>query len=105
MLTEDMRNIVDNAIKYSPPERSISVVVTSDPTGAATQVTDQAGGFPPDDISRVTGRFVRGSNTTDTIGSGLGLTIAHEVAEAHGGTLSITNTKDGACVALYFPLS
>lgn len=106
ILTQNaLRNVIDNAIKYSPPERTISVAVTSDPSGAAIQVTDQAGGFPPDDIGRVTDRFVRGSNTVDTIGSGLGLTIAHEVAEAHGGTLTITNTKDGACVALYFPRS
>ena len=104
ILTQNaLRNILDNAIKYSARECDISVAVTATAQGAAIEIVDQAGGFPDADIDRVTDRFVRGSNTTDTVGSGLGLTIANEVIEAHGGRLTIANTEDGACVALHFP--
>jgi two-component system sensor histidine kinase TctE len=48
-------------------------------------------------------RFARGSNSGGIIGSGLGLTIAQEVAEAHGGGLTLNNhSRGGACVTFSF---
>ena len=74
---------------------------------ACIEVEDEAGGFGGEDTEALTRRFVRGANAGETIGSGLGLTIAREVAEAHGGRLIIENSQTGAgaCVTLCFPLS
>jgi two-component system sensor histidine kinase TctE len=54
-------------------------------------------------MDTLTDRFTRGRNASDTIGSGLGLTIARDVADAHGGKLVISNNATGgACVTLSF---
>ncbi|MEL6677064.1 MAG: sensor histidine kinase N-terminal domain-containing protein [Pseudomonadota bacterium] len=72
---------------------------------AILTVTDEGTGFPDAPADTLTERFVRGANVASTIGSGLGLTIAKEVVEAHGGTLIFRNRSEspGACVSLSFP--
>ncbi|MDC0736880.1 sensor histidine kinase [Cognatishimia sp. SS12] len=104
LIQNAVRNILDNAIKYSPRERKITVSVKRDGESINLQVTDEAGGFPTEGSALLTERFARGQNSAGTVGSGLGLTIAKEVAEAHGGSLILNNTKDGggACVTLQF---
>jgi two-component system sensor histidine kinase TctE len=69
-------------------------------------IRDQGIGFPDEGADKLTGRFARGQNVSGVIGSGLGLTIADEVARAHHGRLSIANNEGGpgACVRLSFPL-
>ncbi|MEP1330449.1 sensor histidine kinase [Pseudophaeobacter sp.] len=106
LIQNAVRNILDNAIKYSAAESRVDVTVHQTALDAVVTVTDAAGGFPDPDTTALTERFVRGSNSVGTIGSGLGLTIAREVAEAHGGRLDISpsDTGAGACVSLAFPL-
>ncbi|WIY25841.1 sensor histidine kinase [Parasedimentitalea psychrophila] len=101
-----VRNILDNAIKYSPSDRAIQVTTRQTTSAIVIQVEDQAGGFAGMDTEALTHRFTRGDNAVGTVGSGLGLTIAREVVEAHGGTLLIETNKSrtGACVSLCFPL-
>ncbi|MHA1549438.1 MAG: sensor histidine kinase [Alphaproteobacteria bacterium] len=102
-----IRNILDNAVKYSPEDQEVEVRVNGAGAFAEVSVIDHGAGFPPLGADRLTERFARGSNVAATVGSGLGLTIAKEVAEAHGGRLSIHNHSEGpgACVSLYFPFS
>lgn len=98
LIQNAVRNIIDNALKYSPSESTINISVKSIPL-ARVEVRDQGSGFPEDEIERLTHRFARGSNASGTIGSGLGLTIAQDVAVAHNGNLTIKNsTQGGACV-------
>ncbi len=98
LIQNAVRNIVDNALKYAPSESLITITVRSDPK-PTIQVCDQGAGFPENEIKNLTRRFARGSNAAGTIGSGLGLTIAKDVADAHTGTLNISNqTSGGACV-------
>jgi len=101
-----VRNILDNAIKYAPSETPISVVLTVQTSSATLTIRDLGRGFPLTGSDRLTRRFVRGENASDVVGSGLGLTIAEEVARAHHGSLSIANNEGGpgACVQLSFPL-
>jgi len=105
MSGDPVRNLLDNAIKYAPEESRVIVSLAGDATTHVLCIRDAAGGFHEDEIDGLTERFVRGRNAEGTVGSGLGLTIAREVAEAHGGRLDIANTKDGAgaCVCLHFP--
>lgn len=98
LIQNAVRNIIDNALKYSPIESTISIAVTSSPS-TGIEVRDEGSGFPLDEIEKLTHRFARGSNSSGTIGSGLGLTIAQDVAVAHEGNLCISNGKQGgACV-------
>ena len=101
-----LRNLLDNAIKYSPDDSAVTVSLWTDGGMARLRVTDQGAGFPETGAKALTERFARGSNAVGVVGSGLGLTIADEVALAHDGTLSIGNTLNGvgACVTLSFPL-
>ncbi len=106
LIQNAVRNLLDNAIKYAASETSISV--TTEVNGAQVTLTirDQGIGFPLNGTQDLTGRFIRGDNATGVVGSGLGLTIAEEVARAHCGTLSMSNNEGGpgACVVLSFPL-
>ena len=106
LLQSALQNILDNAVKYSPPDAVIRLELGLAGGRAALRVLDQGSGFPPGDAARLTRRFERGDNAAATVGSGLGLTIAREVAEAHGGELHLANRKErtGACVTLFLPL-
>jgi two-component system sensor histidine kinase TctE len=97
-----VRNLIDNALKYAPGESIIDIEVCDNPV-PLIEVRDQGPGFPLDEMDTLTDRFTRGRNASDTIGSGLGLTIARDVADAHGGKLVISNNATGgACVTLSF---
>jgi len=97
-----VRNLIDNALKYSPPESAIDISIQSSPT-PFIEIQDEGSGFPDDEIEALTDRFTRGSNASGSIGSGLGLTIARDVALAHKGKLIIGNSVDGgACVRFTF---
>lgn len=101
LLQNAFRNLVDNALKYAPSDTVITITLREGPL--TVTITDQGRGFPPDEIEKLAGRFVRGTDTDGQIGSGLGLTIAQDVALAHGGTMTLTNSpKGGACVTLQF---
>ncbi|MEX0311441.1 MAG: sensor histidine kinase N-terminal domain-containing protein [Tateyamaria sp.] len=100
LIQNAVRNLIDNALKYSPPEGVVWIEVRRDPVSIL--VRDQGEGFPADQIAELSHRFQRGANAGDTVGSGLGLTIASDVAAAHGGRLDLTNTSEGgACAILY----
>lgn len=112
LIQNAVRNIIDNALKYSPSETTIAIAVKSSPK-PCIKVKDQGQGFPIDEIESLTNRFARGSNAGSSTGSGLGLTIARDVAVAHGGKLTISNNSAshgtennnsgvGACVHFSF---
>ncbi|WP_299882561.1 sensor histidine kinase [uncultured Sulfitobacter sp.] len=100
LLQNAVRNLIDNALKYSPGDGAIDITVKAGPT-PTIDVRDEGPGFPQADMARLPTRFARGSNAAGIIGSGLGLTIAQDVAVAHGGRLVLGNDpKGGACVSL-----
>jgi len=98
LLQNALRNLVENALKYAPEESEITLEVGASPR-PRVEVRDEGPGFPPDQMQGLAVRFSRGDNAKDTIGSGLGLTIAQDVATAHGGELTLGNMPEGgACV-------
>lgn len=102
LLQNAIRNIVDNALKYAPRESTVYIGVAGTPAPHVT-VRDEGPGFPVSEMDTLTDRFARGSNAQGIIGSGLGLTIAREVATAHGGALTLGNhPTGGACVTFSF---
>ncbi|MEP5762669.1 MAG: ATP-binding protein, partial [Litoreibacter sp.] len=103
LLQNAVRNILDNAIKYSPAETEITVELKPG-NPCAISIQDQGRGFGGAQTGTLTKRFSRGANVGDVVGSGLGLTIAYDVAQAHNGRLEIaSNEGDGACVTLILP--
>lgn len=104
LLQAALLNILDNAIKYSPADSHISVSLRTR-EDLILSVADEGRGFDDLDLPRLAHRYQRGSNTGDIVGSGLGLTIASDVAGAHGGRLIIAQNPKGvgACVSLVLP--
>jgi signal transduction histidine kinase len=85
-----IRNLIDNAIRYTRPGGSVTVRVTSDGDALLT-VSDTGVGIPAKDLPRVFERFYRvdRARSRETGGTGLGLSIVKHVAENHGGTVDV----------------
>jgi two-component system sensor histidine kinase MprB len=94
-------NVLDNAIKFSPPESKIHL--RSGP-GWLT-VTDQGPGLPPEERGQAFDRFWRAPTARALPGSGLGLAIVANTITAHGGTAHFVDppTEPGACVRIELP--
>jgi heavy metal sensor kinase len=85
-------NLLENAVRYSPPGESVEFTVARGDDGSAQiRVEDHGPGIPPADLPRIFERFYRGdpSRTRATGGFGLGLAIAKALVEAYGGTLTV----------------
>lgn len=80
-------NLLDNAVRHSPPGSSVEVEVAAIDRQARVVVTDHGPGIAAEDQARVFDRFWRGRGEAG--GTGLGLPIARQVALAHGGTLTV----------------
>ena len=106
LLDSALRNILDNAIKYSPEDTTISICVETKGGYGYITVRDEGTGLGDDPAEVLTQRFKRGRNTENIVGSGLGLTIAADVLAAHGGRLELSNNKEGkgTCASLVLPL-
>ncbi|MFO7321779.1 MAG: ATP-binding protein [Chloroflexota bacterium] len=106
-------NIVDNAIKYSPPGGSITIEVSGEKGGNAfMRVIDTGVGIAPDELPHVFTRFFRGNPVTEggraihAPGTGQGLTIARQIIEAHGGRVYIKSQQfEGTTVFIILPLT
>ena len=96
-ISQVVRNLVSNAIKFSPPETVITVTVKESVLGDgraawATTVSDQGVGVPADELERIFDKFVQSSKTNSgTGGTGLGLAICKEIVERHGGWIEAEN--------------
>jgi two-component system sensor histidine kinase TctE len=100
-----LRNLVDNAVKYSPAETSVSIGLTTQGKMAVVTINDQGRGLSGASAEELTRRFHRGANAADVVGSGLGLTIVAEVSTALGGGFTLApNPGGGTCATLSLPL-
>lgn len=100
-------NLVNNAIRYTPPSGRIVVGWTSLPEGGAQfSVRDSGPGIAPEHLPRLTERFYRVDSDRSSGGVGLGLSIVKHVAQRHDATLAIKSALgQGACFTLTFPAS
>jgi two-component system phosphate regulon sensor histidine kinase PhoR len=88
-------NLVDNALKYAPDGKRVSVVVRAAGTYAEVKVVDQGPGIPAEDRKRIFDRFVRGKTASgkQVRGSGIGLALVKHIAEAHGGGVNVEDAE------------
>jgi two-component system OmpR family sensor kinase len=101
-------NVLDNAIKFSPPGGRVTVRVLASETDALVAVTDAGHGIPVEELPRVFERFFRGRapRATDVAGVGLGLAIARTLAERQHGAISIESVAGGGTtVTIRLPLA
>lgn len=83
-----LTNLLDNAARVAPPDTSVIVRLWRSDDRVKVSVRDHGPGLAPDLRDRVFDKFVRGS-TSSVTGTGLGLYIARQIVEAHGGTISV----------------
>jgi two-component system phosphate regulon sensor histidine kinase PhoR len=91
LLARAVDNLVDNAIKYSPPGRRVEVALRATPAEVLLQVTDQGIGIPEEVLPRLSERFYRvdTARSREMGGTGLGLAIVKHIARVHSGMLLI----------------
>ena len=97
-------NLIDNALKFSPPQSPVSVRVTRTRKEVIVRVIDQGRGVSESELEHVFEPFYRGAPAQDQTGTGLGLAIARGFAEANGGRLwAESRPGQGACFAIALP--
>ena len=107
LVKQVLRILMDNALKYSPPEGKIYLRVTQSPGYARLTVQDEGMGIPPQDIPHIFERFYRTDRSRDrkTGGTGLGLAIARWIVERHGGWFEVVSRVDvGTRLTAVLPL-
>jgi two-component system OmpR family sensor kinase/two-component system sensor histidine kinase QseC len=98
-----VRNLVDNAVRYTPVGGRVRVRTGPSKEGATLEVTDSGPGIPPEERERAFDRFHRRRGAPEG-GSGLGLAIVKAVAERHGARITLSDAPDGGLAAtVVFP--
>lgn len=98
-----VRNLIDNAVRYTPPGGAVRVHCRATAAGAELEVADTGPGIPAADRERVFDRFYRRAGATEP-GSGLGLAIVKAIASRHGAQISLADAPGGGLrVTVRFP--
>lgn len=99
-----IKQLLDNALKYSPPDRTVVIRVQAD--GKLTiEIIDHGDGIPVQEQARIFERFYRSPSIKSQVpGSGLGLSIAHRVVQAHNGDLTVTSRPGETTFRLVLPV-
>lgn len=99
LLTTLFANILENAVKYSPPRSIVRISLIWSPTRQEVEIRDQGAGFQTTDIPRIFERFARAPDAAQKAqGFGLGLAISQKIAFLHGAQLTARNHEQGgAC--------
>jgi two-component system sensor histidine kinase ArlS len=108
LIKQALRILIDNAIKYTPAGKKITISLTQEGTYARLFVQDEGIGIPDEAVPRIFDRFYRAdeSRARATGGTGLGLSIAKWIAERHGGHMEVLSREDiGSRISILLPAS
>ena len=96
-LRQVLNNLVNNALRYTPPGSPLEVQVGSNDSAAVIRVIDHGPGVPEESRERIFERFYRADSSRNSAdgGSGLGLAIVAAIVAAHDGTVAVTSTPPG----------
>ncbi|MBV9507858.1 MAG: DUF4118 domain-containing protein [Acidobacteriia bacterium] len=101
-----IKQVLDNALKYSPPEKAVKIRLHRSEQAVTVEVTDYGKGIPPAEQGRIFERFYRSPSVKEQIpGSGLGLSIAHSIARAHDGDLTVSSRPGETTFRMVLPLN
>lgn len=108
-LRQVFTNLLSNAIKFAPEGSTVFFRAWYEPEAVIFEIEDSGPGIPPDELPHVFDDFFRASNVGTTPGSGLGLSIAKKIMDAHNGTIQARNLsveedgKRGTRFTVYIP--
>ncbi|MBI4589206.1 MAG: sensor histidine kinase KdpD [Candidatus Rokubacteria bacterium] len=100
LIEQVLVNLLDNALKYTPPGSPISIIATATDRAVTVEVADRGPGLPPGEEARIFDKFYRGAAPT-TRGTGLGLAICRGVLRVHGGRIWAQNLPEGGVAFLF----
>ena len=101
---EALSNLLDNALKFTPPGGRVAVGLQRTEAAIVVTVADTGPGLPPGERSQVFHRFYRAEAARQTPGHGLGLSLVAAIADLHGAPVAIRDAAGGGChVELRFP--
>jgi signal transduction histidine kinase len=106
LLQQAVRNLLDNAFKYTPSGGTVHLRLFTQPRRAIIQVEDDGIGIPAADLPKIFDRFYRvdTARARQTGGFGLGLAIAQQIVEAHGGRITAKSVEgQGATFQIELP--
>lgn len=105
LLRQVFSNLLSNAIKYSPDSKTVWVTGESLPSGDAKIVVEDRGiGIPEQELAKLFERFFRASTSTGIAGSGIGLHLARQFVELHGGSIEARSTVgEGSSFSVTLP--
>ena len=101
-----LTNLVENAARYSPPERNVNITAGSEDGFIRITVADEGPGIPEEDLPHIWERFhrVEKSRSRSLGGTGLGLAIVKQIVEAHGGRVEVESTPgQGSAFSFWIP--
>jgi len=98
LIEQVLANLLDNAIKYTPPGTPIEISGSAGPDAVIVTVADEGPGLPPGDEERVFEKFYRARRERTQTGMGLGLPICRAIIVAHGGRIWAENRPPGGAV-------
>jgi two-component system sensor histidine kinase KdpD len=94
-----LRQLVGNAIKFSPPETPIEITARAAEDAVMIQIRDHGPGIPPDERALIFDRFFRGKHVQNSVaGTGMGLSIARDIVSAHHGRIWVENNPQGGAI-------
>ncbi len=107
-MRQTLTNLLNNAIRYSPPESTVTFRARYEPEAMIFEVMDEGPGIPAEDLPHIFKDFYRASNIGETTGMGLGLSIAKKIVDAHNGQILVRNLGDnenptGTCFTVIIP--
>ncbi|MGE5654222.1 MAG: ATP-binding protein [Bacillota bacterium] len=99
-------NLITNACKFTPSDGSVTITTRIEGDHLTVQVADTGPGIPPEDLPYVWDRFYKADRSRSKEGVGLGLAIVRSLVEAHGESITVSNTEPhGAVFAFQLPLA
>ncbi len=94
-LRQVVGNLLDNAIKYSPPHTTVYLEAYRDDSMVVLRIRDEGEGIAPDDLPHIWKRLYRGQRSREIPGLGLGLSLVKAIVEAHRGSVHASNHPSG----------
>jgi two-component system sensor histidine kinase KdpD len=98
LILQVLVNLIDNSLKYSPPDKPIEIQVTHNDGEVQIHVSDRGVGIPASDLERIFDKFYRVQRPENVSGTGLGLSISKGIVEAHGGRIWAENRRGGGAI-------